>query len=510
MTCSCGARFKVATTSAGKSVKCHKCSKSVKIPAAKPAAKPAAEEVLDLIIPPATNGQWDGDWIEVNEACDPPAAAPAVTGDWGQALFDGHDVPEKIQKDFQAVMTKGEKIFWCDRPLLAMMLHQARLFQLIAGPITGVVTIGGLTAAVIFFTMHTELWFIGLVGLIFALLFGFVCYMAVMAPTLTRRNANNRPCFILTNRRAMTHNGTGLRMNFGMAGSTIDASGKSTVTTWSALQMFRMARSESKKFEGAGDLTFNRSVKDETSGGGFINLGNVRAVEKMVREKMLHPVVDKLLRGERLSKAEEAELARSKADDADNATLKDPNIKDAPGAKAVADDPSNIKNLGPSGAKERLARVLAKAPKSLRKKIDEELTVGEEVLWIDEPDAGPQGRGFFGAMSNAAKRIEPKYDFYALTNRRVLLFVVDNTAPNCFYSPDLLPMWSEPDKRIKDGGDLIFRLVHIKITTTYRNKSGPDTTKVTYEDHYFGALHIRNLRDVEALVRETLLRPLAK
>jgi hypothetical protein len=94
---------------------------------------------------------------------------------------------------------------------------------------------------------------------------------------------------------------------------------------------------------------------------------------------------------------------------------------------------------------------------------------------------------------------------YVLTNRRCIVWMcqwhggirTDNYAPNQLTNLRRADMWFFA----KGGGDLIFRSVTV-ITTTYRQR-GPTSTSM--REYRYGFLAIERCRDVEKLIRETLL-----
>ncbi len=170
---------------------------------------------------------------------------------------------------------------------------------------------------------------------------------------------------------------------------------------------------------------------------------------------------------------------------------------------AIGDD--NVKQA-PGTA---LENEMKKVPKSLREQVDAELTEGEKVLWIGEPEASVKGRGFFGAMTGGARRKEPAYTLYAITNRRVMLWD-KSESPTCYYSPHLFNLGLEADTRVKSGGNVLFKVVKLVTTTTTTNRqTGRSSTTTKVEMYYFGVMHVRNHRGVARLIYETLVEPLA-
>jgi hypothetical protein len=264
------------------------------------------------------------------------------------------------------------------------------------------------------------------------------------------------------------------------------------------------------------------------------------------------PVIDKLLRGESLTAEETAKTDETEDEKGDEVLPPDTNIKDfvagraKPTAPKDADDP-NIK-AAPDRAKSSSSQdaddpniktapagrdlTPGQVPADLREEVEGELTEGEQLLWAGRPERGAQGRGFLGAITNAAVNKEPEYTLFALTNRRVLIWAKRGTrvanqrswggdvrGPLSYYPPALRNAGLEEDKRIPDGGNIIFKKVRVKIVTQVTENSttrrgnkvyvGKKTReKVSYEMHSFGILHIRNYRAVARLLHATLLAPL--
>ncbi len=509
VTCAgCKKKLQVKAGLAGKAIKCPGCAKILKVPVPTPAAD-------------------DGDgWLDVNEAAAPEEAAaePVApkkkgappTGDWGKDLLDEQEVPDEMQDQLRGELTKSERILWAARPRVDIVLHQARMFQLIGGPIFGLVSVTGLGLTVFFIIKGITLGFI--IAPIFGLLFGAGAVYAFLAPGIVQRNAPTRACYVITNRRFLRHPGTGTQMFFSSSGqgaaAVHNAGEQLSVTSWTGFELTRLVRTMHKKkqFEGAGELAFSRTLMEEPSGATMWAVEDVRAVEKMLREKLLHPLIDKLLRGEAMSKEEKAQAKKLGVGEGEgNVVAADSNIKEYGSSKRTPefdeDDPNikDAKDYRGDAAKKVKAyfeRELKKVPAELRKEAEEELTEGEKILWIGKPEGSTKGRGFFGAIMGAAKRYEPDYYLYILTNRRIILFA-RKKGPLSYYSPNILEAGVEEDDRFPNGGGIIFRKVKRIITTT--DKQGKTSTRV--EMHYFGLLRIRDYKAVAALVYDTLIAP---
>src|SRR5262249_14395060 len=185
----------------------------------------------------------------------------------------------------------------------------------------------------------------------------------------------------------------------------------------------------------------------------------------------IHPVIDKLLRGEVSVKEE---FGRKKSKPADGGSSgevlpTDENLKDL--ATDMLPDEGNVKSARAP------ADLLKGVEKELRKKAEAELTEGERLLWVGKAEGSTQGRGMLGALAGSAERKEPEYTVYALTSRRVLLwdkkcagegsrlsFVNQLLGPVTYYPPEMLDAGVEEDKRFPDGGSIIFRRVKQVIT----------------------------------------------
>jgi hypothetical protein len=479
------------------------------------------------LIPPPPTASGDEEWVEVNEAVAPDAGVITAlggkggppAGDWGRRLLEDLEVPEEMQDEIHSALTKNERINWADRPQMQILMHKARRFALTGGLIGGIgflgLPIGGFA---LWKVAGSIIPFLALC--FFGLILGAVAFFAITSPSRQRKNGPKRACFVLTNRRLLLHPGRGTQTIHGRGGSTTVLVGAQRlgVISYSGLELTRLWRIESKRFEGCGDLIFSRDILDEPAGGILWAIKDVRKVEKMVREQLLHPIIDKLLRGEKLTKEEKGESPQDKEKDEEEGDVEAPdaNIKDfvrggRSGGGGGAD--ANTKDLQTAAE-----RSLEKVPADLKREVQAELTAGERVLWIAEPEGRTKGRGMLGAIVGAAHRREPDYYLYAITNRRVLLFAEkgskvgttirlghgdDVRGPITYYSPHLLGAGLEEDKRIPSGGSIVFR--QVKVTITTRDKQGRVSVRV--EKHFLGLLRIRNYISVARLLYETLIAP---
>jgi hypothetical protein len=361
---------------------------------------------------------------------------------------------------------------------------------------------------------------LGILG-VMAIAFLAVFVMAIGAPARVRKGARTRSCYAMTNRRLLIHPGAGAQMSISSSGTqaSVDYSGQQHgVRSYSGLELQNLMRLEEKRFPGSGDLFFRRNLYDQPTGGGFTALAEILKIEKLIRDQLIHPIMDKLLRGELSLKdgfgrsEEERKQAKGQAQDEGEMLPVDGNIKDLMEKDNFAADPNNVKAL-----RSTIQDDLGQIDEEMREKVDGELTQGEKLLWAGKPEGSTQGRGMLGAMIGSAIRKEPSYQLYAITNRRVLLFATKSTSvgntislggtkpqgPITYYPPSLLGAGLEEDKRIPKGGSIIFKSV--KVTITSRDKNGRTTTRV--ENHFFGILRVRNLKAVARLLFDTLIHP---
>jgi hypothetical protein len=471
----------------------------------------------------------DDDWIDITEAADPAEVAAATgkahvvaaaraeppSGDWGQQLMESHEVPDEIRDQIHAALSKTERLIWFDRPRMDILMHQARRYALSGLLIAVPVGLGLIVGS--YFMMTNLNVAAGILVLIVGLILAAFGVFAGFAPASQRKKGPTRACFALTNRRLLIHRGLGSQSRYsGGESVTVVNTGALGISSYSGLDLTRMQRLELKRFPGAGNLVFGRNLYDEPAGGDIWAISDVHKVEKLIREQLVHRIIDKLLRGELLSKVDKGSQADSKAESDAEVVVSDSNIKDyVSGGSKDQEDP-NVKAV---------AGGLAGAPgydpnkhtAEVREMLDYELTDGEEVLWAGEPDGRTQGRGMIGSLTGSAERKEPDYDLYALTNRRVLLWQTRSSleakslfgsnevrGPLSYYTPHLLSASLEEDKRIKEGGgSIIFKQVKRVIET--QDKKGKFSRRV--EMHYFGLLRIRRHRAVARLLYEKLIAP---
>jgi hypothetical protein len=323
----------------------------------------------------------------------------------------------------------------------------------------------------------------------------------------------------------MIHLGTGSQtFNRGGRSTTVVNTGSVGMLTFTGLELTRLYRLEMKKFPGAGDLVFGRTLLDEPAGFRLFAIGDIAAVEKLIREKLLHPVIDKAMRGEKLSQEEKGKEDKDEGPGAgaSGATVApDDNIKDLAAKGDLGADDPNIKTApgkrGADGNVKGAGHGIEYDPDAVesevREQVEAELTEGEKILWVGKPEGKTQGRGIVGAATGADKRKEPDYDLYAITNRRVLLwakpegmlsFKTEQPGPMTYYPPHIVRAGLEEDKRIPQGGSIIFKQVQVTITKRVKN-SNRTTKDVT--QHYFGIMRISRYRAVALLLYENLIKP---
>jgi hypothetical protein len=509
----CQKKLQVKAALAGKAIKCRDCGSVVEVPA------PADAE----------------EWLDVNEAAALPPAAPTKSGpgsgDWGQGLMDGHRVPAEIQEEIRTALGKGERLLWFDRPRMEILEYQAKRAQIV-GILIGLLVPIGTVGGGIYALDKTPL-VVPIVLFFFAAAFlAAGVYMAFL-PRLLKKNADRRACFAITNRRLLIHRGKGTQLRFGRAGGVgiIGDDGQGPIVAYVGLELTRLSHVEMRRFPGDGELNFGRNLWEQPYYAGMWALGNVRAVERTIREKLVHPLMDRLLRGESLALAEKGDANRTASGGTDqqgDVIAPDGNIKDYAAGRAGAVDPDNPGGKAPAVDESNLRGVKLgveydpnKVPPEQRALVEAELTLGERILWVGEPEGGVQGRGFFGKLTGGAHRVEPRYTFYALTNRRVLIWYKwgwqgstwrsrqgswDRWGPLSYYPTALRDVYVESDKRIPGGGSIVIK--RVKRTVEYQNqsKSGMSTKRVV-EMFHFGLLRIRNVKAVALLLYSTLIGP---
>jgi hypothetical protein len=328
--------MRVPDDSAGRKTRCPKCSRALRVPAARPAkvaaakaapaakvAPPTVDEVApsgdefdDVIVvddepqgrQPASASAEDDvldiedvqvvrestDDIEIVEdetpseddvvvVDDEPAPAPAAAR--VSDPFAGSDVPGDMRRDVQAELTKGEKVVWVGRPSMTLMLAQAKAARIagVAVLVAGVGLLAGM-AFVTDGTLRLALAVFGVAGLAFG-------GLMTLAPKFIQRGQSKRAVYLLTNRRALVMENK--------------AFGAGRVRAYTMVQLKSMQRQDSGKLKGAGDLIFEQEVLNTGTGRGrggpqkrnhgFLMVENVKTVEKLIRETLVDRGIDKVL-----------------------------------------------------------------------------------------------------------------------------------------------------------------------------------------------------------------------
>lgn len=485
----CSSKLKAKAELAGKTVKCPRCGQPIRIPAA---------------VEPAD------DWIDITEAyvrpddTPPPRklAAPPTDG-WGEELLEEQEVPDDMREAVREALTKGERLTWAGRPLLDVMMHRARKQRLV-----GVAVAAG--AAVVLPVLAWVLFGVGNVGATVAgclVLFMMLVLVAVGvymlgAPGRTQRGAARRSCYLLTTRRLLIHPGSGTQGYISRGGNEAEISfgtEQSGLQSYSPMELLGLRRNEDKAFPGTGELILRRDLLDEPAGTVLFAVEGLHDLEKRVREQLIHPVIDKVLRGEVAVKDTIGRAKEGKGE----VLPTDGNLKEY--AKEELPTDGNVKSR-----KSPLEASLKKIDAELLERVEAELTEGERLLWVGQPEGKTKGRGIVGALAGAAERVEPEYHLYALTSRRVILwdkkgtkdarfaFGNEDRGPVTYYPPAILDAELEDD-----GGSIVFR--RVKVTITTEGKNGKESTRK--ELHHFGLLRIRDYAAVARAVFHTLIQP---
>jgi hypothetical protein len=302
---------------------------------------------------------------------------------------------------------------------------------------------------------------------------------------------------VLTNRRLLVHSGSGLQFDLAKSGGHVEQA-QAGLKPFTGPEILGLRREELKKYPGAGHLHLGAADKEGTGAGVSLDyLNNVRAVEKMLREKLIHPFIDKLLTPRAPGEEKEAAFESD-----------DPNVKAAPGSRRRSEPPPfdpNVRDFHSEDEEDEALPDPSSASPAAQEEAEAELTTGERILWIGRPDNAVRGRGVEGLdiEADTAHREEPRYRMYALTNRRALLFA--EGAPISYYPPRLQKIQTEDDARVPDGGSVIFG-IHIMTVTTQEKQSGKVlSTRATVT--FTGYLRVRRYRAVLGLLRRTLLDP---
>ena len=303
----CNIRMKVPDHVAGKAVRCVKCSKVIRVPAAKTksgAAATARQLATNDPAPKPSPVENEPEQDEEN-AVEPPEAAPeekkkTYASDWGKEFLEDLDVEDDMVKEIQKELARGERIVWAARPRQDILLAQAKATAVILGPIFVVagmmlLVLGYLQVFGNDFTLSVMPMIMG--GLL--VLGSSAVFYRLIA---VAKNVTRRPCYVLTNRRLLVHRGLGFHMFVGRGaikeeeGSSV--SQENDLAFYQPEELLYLASIPDKKHPGVGELCLSRSYQGDPIGSAMQALADVRGVEKRLREQQLHPYIDKVISGE--------------------------------------------------------------------------------------------------------------------------------------------------------------------------------------------------------------------
>jgi hypothetical protein len=251
------------------------------VPPARPTAQPAGEDDVEVV----DEQVEDTDDVEVVDAGSPPAATLDA-----DALFARAEVPEEMRQEIRRELSKNETAVWVGRPCMELVIHSANVARMLG--IVFLLVSCGLFVGIAFAPAGAT---VGLAAVgAMTLLFGVVL---TFGRAWALKQAGSRAVYLLTNRRALIYQHRGL-----------------PVKSYNIAQLKNMQRKDSTRLDGAGDLIFETEVLRGLNAGshrpdvdavgakspvhhhGFLQLRDVRAVEKLVRETLLDRVYDKVLK----------------------------------------------------------------------------------------------------------------------------------------------------------------------------------------------------------------------
>jgi hypothetical protein len=429
--------------------------------------------------------------------------------------FEELEIPDVLRSAVEQELTSGEKILWLGRPSPSLRIQipkQVFLYASIGLALfgLGIMAIGGFHIAPV--------------------LFGgaFVAFGAVMlVPWLKDPMKTINSCYVLTNRRTIVAETPTVFM-------------QPKVTSYLPHQLVGLEHSNHPKVAGAGDLIFeytfalpgktfdvNSGFTNRTAGAGrsdvaqripngFLSIDNVREVERLIRVTLL---------GE-LESALDCQ-PEAAPDPSTINCLQDGLVAADVKTKALTGlDPSEkvvwigqpvgkllvIRSLGYAGVGAMLAAValfwlvLSLAPPK------PVVAAGQKAPAAAAHPANPLANGLMPAgllllsIGLAAVPFIRGYNggrsLYAITNRRALVYKHGLFGPTReSYPPLEVSKMQRSDAWLQKGcGDLIFRTVHV--VSTSRTSTG---LKQSVKTTQYGFLAIRNVRDVEKILRETLI-----
>ncbi len=301
---SCQTKLRIPDAMTGKAVKCPKCRTAIPARAApKPPAPaaprkppPPAESVSvgedDVVEPPDEVAVDENDVVAPAGELARPAkgqkVAPAARTGGSSKLpllsFEELDVPDAMREAVEAELTSKEKIIWLGRPWMTMYVGQAKVAAVV-GVVLLLAAAGGLGAYFADVIPPAVPWYAVLAPAGILVLISLLC---ILAPILVKRSEHTRPCYVITNRRAM------LCEMYGRS--------RVSITRYNGPQLEEMERKDSWRYPGAGDLVFeielSRSGRvppgrlisrgdEQTRPIGFLMLQDVAAVEKLLRQTLI-------------------------------------------------------------------------------------------------------------------------------------------------------------------------------------------------------------------------------
>jgi hypothetical protein len=286
VTCSsCATKLKVADNLAGRKVKCPKCGTVCPVPA--PAAVGAAAQPMLAAPRPAPRAPEP---VEVDES---HLAATPEDSPLRLQSFEELEVPDPIREVLEGELTAREKILWMGRQSMKLAMSNARI-GFYVGIVLLIVVAAGAVLGVVLGAPALVVWIpVGFLTLVGVLL--------LFAPTLVQKGEKFRPCYVVTNRRAL------VCVPFG-------GGGRADVRSYNGTRLLEMQRREWRRFPGCGDLIFE--VEIHTTGGGpdlrpmrhgrtagsrsrehttkvyhgFMMIEHLIEVENLVREKLVNPL----------------------------------------------------------------------------------------------------------------------------------------------------------------------------------------------------------------------------
>ncbi len=494
VTCvSCQKKLKLKPGLAGKTIKCPSCGKGVKVPALSAPVQEEEEEEEEIPTAPARRSAPKGS---------------STREDWGQEILEEQGVPEELQNHIRGSLAREEQVVWATRPRMDILMNKAFRMAFVGGPTLILLGVGLVLLAVYDIHFPDRVFQIlqWVVGCVLPPVGVFLFFM----PILTSRNAPRRACYVITNRRLIIHPGKGFRLSVARSDrnaiETMEI--EEGIHVYSGLQLISLGRLEDPDFANAGEICLNRNIFQQPINCVMQAVDDVQGAEKRIREELLHPLIEKVLRGKKLSREEMQtfkEGAAPSKDGQDAKALPLPgNLKGLVGAAGKGEQDPSAFNLCQAFAKE-----LKKVHVRDRARVEEELTAGETILWMDSPILEPretvEADKVLGVDEPIDFLAEPDYYLYALTDRRVIVFARDRD-PVSYYTPYLRQAVLEPDSRLPGSGNIILKRVLLTVID-YSKENGVEKRTVTRTLHSFGLLRINNYKKVAQVLVAALIAP---